>query len=179
MEQSTALVRAASAARDVQYLTFAVGAEEYGVDILCVQEIKGYTAITQLPNSPPAIKGVMNLRGTVVPVIGLREMFGMPSAEYGKFSVIVVMNVGSRVVGLLVDAVSDVVSLPLTDVDLASDIGGRLQRSYIAGMARSAEKFIIVLAIEKLISDLDTGSELIPPASAATGELLDDRSSPP
>jgi purine-binding chemotaxis protein CheW len=179
MEQSTALVRAASAARDIQYLTFTVGEEEYGVDILRVQEIKGYTAITRLPNSPPSIKGVMNLRGTVVPVIGLREMFGMPSAEYGKFSVIVVMNVGARVVGLLVDTVSDVVSLPLTDVDLATELGGRLDRSFIAGMARSAEKFIIVLAIEKLVGGLDTGSDLIPPASAATGELLDSRSTPP
>jgi purine-binding chemotaxis protein CheW len=179
MEQSTALTKAASAARDIQYLTFTVGAEEYGVDILRVQEIKGYTAITRLPNSPPSIKGVMNLRGTVVPVIGLREMFGMSPAEYGKFSVIVVMNVGSRVVGLLVDTVSDVVSLPLTDIDMATEIGGRLDRSFIAGMARSADKFIIVLAIDKLVGGLDTGSEVIPPASAATGELLDDRSAAP
>ena len=100
-------------ARAGQYLTFRLGHEEYGVEILKVQEIKGYSAITPIPSAPAFLKGVMNLRGTIVPVVDLRSRFGMAAADYTPFTVIIVVTVGSRVMGLVVDAVSDVLAGPL------------------------------------------------------------------
>src|SRR5271154_1024816 len=94
-----------------QYLTFTLGAEEYGIEILKVQEIKGYSAITHIPNAPPHVKGVMNLRGTVVPVVDLRARFGMEAVEYSKFTVIIVVMVGEKIAGVVVDAVSDVLNI--------------------------------------------------------------------
>src|SRR5262245_10103465 len=110
------------AANVTQYLTFQLGSEETGIEILRVQEIKGYTPITPLPNAPAFIKGVMNLRGAVVPVLSLRETFGMPPIEYGKFSVIIVTAINDKVVGLLVDAVSEVIDLAASDIDLPPDV---------------------------------------------------------
>jgi purine-binding chemotaxis protein CheW len=159
MERRATVGTTSSGGHETQYLTFAVGAEEYGIDILCVQEIKGHTPITPIPNSPAFIKGVMNLRGTVVPVIGLRETFGMEPVPYDRFSVIVVMNVGTKVVGMLVDAVSDVLSLKLADIDMAPELGGRVDMSFIQGMARAGEKFIVILAIEKLVAGVDIGEQ--------------------
>lgn len=176
MAQHAALATAAADARDTQYLTFTVGSEEYGVDILRVQEIKGHTAITPIPNAPPSIKGVMNLRGTVVPVIGLRESFGMAPLEYNKFSVIVVMTVGPKAVGVLVDAVSDVLNLKLADIDMAPELGGRVDMSLIEGMARAGDKFIVILAIDKLVAGVDIKTELLAPAVAAAGASSEDRS---
>jgi purine-binding chemotaxis protein CheW len=145
--------------RVTQFLTFNLGAEEYGVEILRVQEIKGHTPITPIPSSPPFMKGVMNLRGTVVPVIGLRETFGMPSVEYGKLSVIVVVVVGSRVVGLLVDAVSEVVDLAVTDIDLTPELGARVDTSMVSGMGRAEDKFIILLAIDRVVSGIERAAD--------------------
>jgi purine-binding chemotaxis protein CheW len=138
-----------------QFLTFSLGDEEYGIEILQVQEIKGYTPITPLPNAPVFIKGVMNLRGTVVPVMGLREAFGMPAVEYGKFSVIIVTAVGEKVVGILVDAVTDVIDLAVTDIDMAPELGARVDTSMVRGMGRAGDKFIILLAIDKVVSGVE------------------------
>jgi purine-binding chemotaxis protein CheW len=138
-----------------QYLTFNLGDEEYGIEILRVQEIKGYTPITPIPNAPAFIKGVMNLRGTVVPVMGLRETFGMPSIEYGKLSVIIVTAVGDKVIGILVDAVSDVIDLAVTDIDMAPELGVRVDTSMVRGMGRKEDKFIILLAIDKVVSGVE------------------------
>ena len=148
-----------------QYLTFQLGNEEYGIEILRVQEIKGHTPITPLPNAPPFIKGVMNLRGTVVPVISLRENFGMPAIEYGKFSVIIVTAVHEKVVGLLVDAVSEVIDLAATDIDLAPELGARVDTSMVRGMGRSGDKLIILLAIDRVVSGADRGAD----TSASSG----------
>jgi purine-binding chemotaxis protein CheW len=143
------------AARVTQFLTFNLADEEYGIEILRVQEIKGYTPITPIPNAPSFIKGVMNLRGTVVPVMGLREAFGMPGVEYGKFSVIIVTAVGEKVVGILVDAVSDVIDLSVADIDMAPELGARVDTSMVRGMGRAGDKFIILLAIDKVVSGVD------------------------
>ena len=175
MDQRAA-VDAASSGHETQYLTFRVGVEDYGLDILRVQEIKGYTAITPIPNAPAFIKGVMNLRGTVVPVVGLRETFAMEPVEYTRFSVIVVINVGTKVVGLLVDAVSDVLSLKLTDIDIAPELGGRIDMSFIQGMARTGDKFIVILAIDKLVAGVDIGSEQEQSAKGDAGTSTADRS---
>lgn len=94
-----------------EYLTFRLGAEEYGVDILKVQEIRGYDAITQIANAPVFVKGVINLRGVIVPIVDMRIKFALGDAEYDQFTVVIILNVAGRVVGIVVDAVSDVISL--------------------------------------------------------------------
>src|SRR5262245_48308588 len=106
-----------------QYLTFRLGGEEYGVEILRVQEIKGFSTATPIPNTPPYVLGVMNLRGTIIPVIDLRARLGMPKADATQFSVIVVVRVSARVVGVVVDGVSDVLDIPASDVQPAPELG--------------------------------------------------------
>jgi purine-binding chemotaxis protein CheW len=134
-----------------QYLTFSLGQEEYGIEILRVQEIKGYSAVTPLPNLPSYIKGVMNLRGTVVPVVDLRAKFGMSDSEYTRFTVIIVVNVGQRVVGLIVDAVSDVLDVAASEVVPAPEMGAGVDTSFLTGMAKSEERLVSLLAIERVV----------------------------
>lgn len=155
-----------ASAKPTQYLTFNVGSEEYGIEILRVQEIKGQTPITPIPNAPALIKGVMNLRGTVVPVIGLRETFGKPAIEYNKFSVIIVVAVGLKVVGLLVDAVAEVVDLAPTDIDLAPGLGARVDTSMVRGIGRSGEQFIILLDVDRVVSGIERPADGPPPSVA-------------
>ena len=134
-----------------QYLTFSLGHEDYGIEILRVQEIKGYSAVTSIPNMPRHIKGVMNLRGTVVPVVDLRAKLGMSDAEFTRFTVIIVVNVGARVVGLIVDAVSDVLDVAATDVVPAPEMGAGVDTSLLTGMAKSDDRLVSLLAIERVV----------------------------
>lgn len=134
-----------------QYLTFTLGNEDYGVEILKVQEIKGYSGITPVPNSPPWMKGVMNLRGTVVPVVDLRTTFSMEEREYNRFTVIILVSIGARIVGLVVDAVSDVLDVPADQVRPAPDMGARVDVRFILGMATVGEKLVVLLDMEKLL----------------------------
>jgi purine-binding chemotaxis protein CheW len=143
-----------SSASHAQYLTFTLGGEEYGVEILRVQEIKGYSAVTSIPNAPPYVKGVMNLRGTVVPVFDMRLKFGMDVREYDRFTVIVVVNVGPRVVGLIVDAVSDVFDIPADAIEPAPDLGAAVDTSVIRGIARNNDRLITLLDIDRVV-DMD------------------------
>ena len=124
MTQPITTNRAAPATTAAQYLSFRLGAEEYAIAILGVQEIKGYTAITPIPNAPAHVKGVINLRGTVVPVMGLRERFGMEPVAYDKFTVIIVVSVGAKVVGIVVDSVTDVLTLDTANLESAARAGG-------------------------------------------------------
>ena len=150
-----------------QYLTFALGDEEYGIELLKVQEIKGYSAITPIPNTPAHVKGVMNLRGAVIPIIDLRARFGMQTIEYNKFNVIIVINVGSRIMGLLVDAVSDVLNVGAEDVRPAPDFGTRADTRFISGMASAGDKIAVLLNLENLLSEADlTISEQVPDTGA-------------
>jgi purine-binding chemotaxis protein CheW len=151
----SAPVGAAARAAGGQFLTFRLGAEEYAVDILRVQEIKGYTAVTPLPNAQPHVKGVMNLRGTVIPVIGTRERFGLPPLAYDKFTVIVIVSVGSKVVGLVVDAVSDVLHLRGEDVDAPPDFGERADGACVVGLAKAAERLVMVLDVGRVAGDFE------------------------
>jgi purine-binding chemotaxis protein CheW len=157
MEQTMEKIRsqvAAKASGDPdrhQYLTFTLGQGDYGIEILRVQEIKGYSAVTTIPNLPPYIKGVMNLRGAVVPVLDLRAKFGMSESEYTRFTVIIVVRVGERVVGLIVDAVSDVLDVAATDVVPAPEMGAEVDTSFLTGMAKSEERLISLLAIERVV----------------------------
>ncbi len=136
-----------------QFLTFILGVEQYGVEILKVQEIRGYSAVTPIPNTPPHIKGVINLRGTVVPVVDLRTKFSMDSAEYSKFTVIIVVTVGRKVVGLVVDAVSDVLDIPAAEMRATPDLGARVDTRFISGMATTGERMTVLLDIDRLLSE--------------------------
>lgn len=138
-----------------QYLTFLLQDEQFGLDILCVQEIKGYTRVTQIPNMPAFIKGAMNLRGTVVPIIDLRRRFEMPAVDYDQFTVVIVVNMGTKVVGLIVDGVSDVLNVEESDIEAAPDFGNEVDTSFIKGMAKSGENLITLLDIEHLL-DLES-----------------------
>lgn len=138
-----------------QYLTFRLESEEYAIDILKVQEIKGYSAITPIPNSLPHIKGVINLRGTVVPVVGLRERFGMAPVPYDKFTVIVIVTVGTKVVGMVVDAVSDVLVLRGDEIEPPPDFGGSVDTSFMRGLAKVGERLVLALDIDRVVADAD------------------------
>ncbi|MDP1946030.1 MAG: chemotaxis protein CheW [Nitrospirota bacterium] len=138
-----------------QFLTFQLGEELYGVDILRVQEIKGYTAVTKIPNTPSHIKGVLNLRGTIVPIVELRTKFGMPTIEYTMFTVIVVVVVKEKIMGLVVDAVSDVLNIDKKDIQPPPQFGAKVDVSFLNGIGKSGEKLIALLDMDKLLSDED------------------------
>jgi purine-binding chemotaxis protein CheW len=138
-----------------QFLTFVLGSEEYGIDILRVQEIRGYSAITTIPNTPPYIKGVMNLRGAVVPIVDLRCKFGIAETEYDKFTVIIVVMVGTRIVGLIVDAVSDVLDVKSSEVAPTPEFGTTVDTSFMTGMAKAGERLILLLDIDRVAGTAD------------------------
>lgn len=135
-----------------QYLTFTLGEEQYGVDILRVQEIKGYAAVTRIPNTPEHIKGVLNLRGTIVPIVDLRTKFGMERVEATMFTVIVVVVVRDRIMGLVVDAVSDVLNIAARETQPSPDFGSRVDTSFIHGIGRSGDRLITLLDIDRVLS---------------------------
>ena len=142
-----------SAGAGGQFLTFVLGAEQYGVEILKVQEIRSYSAVTPIPNTPSYIKGVINLRGTVVPVVELRSKFCMETAEYNKFTVIIVVTLGTKVIGLVVDAVSDVLDVSASEVRAVPDLGSRTDTRFIRGMAAIGERMTVLLDIDRLLSE--------------------------
>ncbi len=144
---------ASGAHADVEFLSFRLGDEEYAVDILQVQELRGHSAITPIPNSPGYVRGMMNLRGMVVPIIGLRERFGMPPLDYDKFTVIVVVKVAGKVIGMVVDAVTDVLKLQASDVDAVPKLGHRVDTTFITGMAKAGERLVIVLDVARAVGD--------------------------
>jgi purine-binding chemotaxis protein CheW len=136
-----------------QYLTFTLGAEEYGVPILTVQEIKGYVPATPIPRTPAYIKGVMDLRGVIMPVLDLRVKFGLPSAAYDQFTVIIVVKVKSKVMGLVVDTVSDVLSIKNGEVQAAPEFGGQVDTRFIQGLAKAGDKLVVLLDLERVLSE--------------------------
>jgi purine-binding chemotaxis protein CheW len=134
-----------------EYLTFTLGAEEYGIEILKVQEIRGYDTVTQIANAPPFIKGVINLRGVIVPIVDLRIKFQLGAAGYDEFTVVIIINVLGKVVGIVVDGVSDVVSLPPEQIKPAPEFGEQLDTSYITGLGAVNEQMLILVDIERLM----------------------------
>jgi purine-binding chemotaxis protein CheW len=141
----------ASAADSGQFLTFTLQNEEYGIEILKVQEIKGFSKITPIPNAPPFVRGVMNLRGTVVPIIDLRARFSMTEKEYDQFTCIVVVNVGARVVGLVVDTVSDVLNIPNDSIADPPELTTAGDGSCITGMGKLGDRIVMLLDTAKLV----------------------------
>jgi purine-binding chemotaxis protein CheW len=137
--------------RPREYLTFRLGEEEYGIDILKVQEIRGYEQPTRIANAPSFIKGVVNLRGVIVPIIDMRLKFGLGSAEYNDFTVVIILNLGARVVGMVVDSVSDVMELSPDQIRDTPEIDSVVDSSYITGLGTLNGRMLILIAIEKLM----------------------------
>ncbi len=134
-----------------EYLTFTLGPEEYAIDILKVQEIRGYEPPTTIANAPTFLKGVINLRGTIVPIVDLRIKFNVGTIEYTPFTVVIILNVGKRVVGIVVDGVSDVTSLRSDQVRPAPEFAATVDTRYINGLGTLGERMLIVVDIEKLM----------------------------
>jgi purine-binding chemotaxis protein CheW len=134
-----------------QFLTFLIGREEYGIDILRVQEIKASPAVTAVPNTPAYIRGVMNLRGAVVPVVDLRVKFGMSDPRYDKFTVIVLVRLRSKVVGLVVDAVSDVLDLRSATIERPPELVTDAETAFIRGMATIGERLVMLVDVDQII----------------------------
>jgi purine-binding chemotaxis protein CheW len=140
-----------------EYLTFRLDQEEYGIDILKVQEIRGYENPTRIANAPPFIKGVINLRGTIIPIVDMRLKFNCSQAEYNTFTVVIILNLRHRIVGIVVDSVSDVMELPAEGIKAAPEIDSVIDNGCILGLGSVAERMLILLDIEKLMSGLDMG----------------------
>ena len=138
-----------------EFLTFTLGKEEYGIDILRVQEIRGYDAVTAIANTPPFIKGVVNLRGVIVPIVDMRIKFNLGNVEYNQFTVVIILNLAHRVVGMVVDGVSDVITLTSVQIKAAPEFGSALDTRYINGLGAVDQRMIILIDIERLMSSRD------------------------
>lgn len=140
-----------------QYLTFVMDDEEYGVDILSVQEIRGWEKTTRIPNAPNYLRGVINLRGTVVPIVDLRIKFSLEEIDYTPVTVVIVLKLvfdgSERTIGIVVDAVSDVYSIAEDDIRDSPDVSGNSNRQFIKGLANINEKMVIILELAKLIDE--------------------------
>ncbi|WNN42720.1 MULTISPECIES: chemotaxis protein CheW [Winslowiella] len=135
-----------------EFLVFTLGDEEYGIDILKVQEIRGYDQVTRIANTPAFIKGVTNLRGVIVPIIDLRIKFAQPGVEYNDNTVVIVLNLQHRVVGIVVDGVSDVLSLTHEQIRPAPEFAVTMSTEYLTGLGALGERMLILVDIEKLLS---------------------------
>lgn len=151
---STTTLTANSKAKSVagEYLTFVLGTEEYGLEILKVQEIRGYDAVTQIANTPDFIKGVVNLRGKIVPIVDLRIKFHLGKVEYDEFTVVIILNLNGRVVGIVVDGVSDVMALKDDQIRDVPSLVTSIDTKYIVGLATVDQQMLILVDIEQLMS---------------------------
>lgn len=140
-----------------EYLTFRLGAEEYGIDILKVQEIRSYEQPTRIASAPAFVKGVVNLRGVIVPIVDLRLKLGCDSVEYNSFTVAIVLNVRGRVVGIVVDSVSDVLELGRDHIKAAPELQSTVDTSFITGIGSIGERMLILIDIEALMSSAQMG----------------------
>ncbi len=151
----TDAARSAGAGRE--FLTFRLGAEEYGIDILRVQEIRSYEPPTRIANAPAFIKGVVNLRGVIVPIVDLRLKLGCERADIDGFTVVIVLNVRGRVVGAVVDSVSDVLELSAEQIKPAPEMASAVDARYITGIGSVAERMLVLVDIEALMGSADMG----------------------
>ena len=138
-----------------ELLTFTLGSEEYGIDILKVQEIRGYEAVTTIANSPEFIKGVVNLRGIIVPIVDMRIKFKLGTVTYDETTVVIILNVANRVVGMVVDGVSDVTTLMADEIKPAPEFGTDMNTKFIQGLGTVEGRMIILVDIKKLICSRD------------------------
>nr|WP_314621643.1 chemotaxis protein CheW [uncultured Noviherbaspirillum sp.] len=140
-----------------EVLAFKLGSEEYGIDILKVQEIRGYDAVTRIANAPDYIKGVMNLRGIIVPIVDMRIRFNLGMPTYDALTVVIILTIGSRIVGMVVDSVSDVVTLTPDQIKPAPDIGTALDTRYLVGLGVLEQRMLILIDIDQLLSSAEMG----------------------
>lgn len=146
---------AASNAQKKEVLSFRLGAEEYCLDILSVQEIRGYDIVTSIANTPDFIKGVINLRGHIVPIVDLRIKFRLSEARYDATTIVIILNLNKKMIGIVVDSVSDVIAVPVADIREAPRFGSAINTEFISGMATVDQRMLIVVNIEKLLSSDD------------------------
>ncbi|WP_096699979.1 chemotaxis protein CheW [Polaromonas sp. AER18D-145] len=145
------------AAQPLEFLAFTLGQEEYGVDIQKVQELRGYDAVTRIANAPEHIKGVVNLRGIIVPIIDMRIKFNLGTPTYDQFTVVIILNIASRVMGMVVDSVSDVITLSPEQVKPAPEMGAVLDADYLIGLGTLDDRMLILVDLEKLMTSEDMG----------------------
>lgn len=146
---------AVSASSKKEVLSFRLGAEEYCLDILSVQEIRGYDTVTSIANTPDFIKGVINLRGHIVPIVDLRIKFRLSEAKYDATTIVIILNLNKKMIGIVVDSVSDVIAVPLSDIREAPRFGSAINTEFISGMATVDGHMLIVVNIERLLSSDD------------------------
>jgi purine-binding chemotaxis protein CheW len=140
-----------------EYLAFTLGSEEYGIDILKVQEIRGYEAVTRIANAPEFIKGVINLRGIIIPVVDMRIKFKLGTPTYDQFTVVIILNIGGRIMGMVVDSVSDVTTLAPDQIKPAPEMGTAFNSEYLMGLGTVDERMLILIDIDKLMSSSEMG----------------------
>lgn len=143
--------------KDQEFLTFTLGDEHYALDILTVKEIRGYESVTKIANAPAFIKGVINLRGDIVPIVDLRIKFNVGEATYNEFTIVIVLHIHNRIVGIVVDGVSDVVSLNKDQLRPPPNFGVAFDSRYLLGLATINEQMIILVDINELISSQEMG----------------------
>ncbi|MDQ0083836.1 MULTISPECIES: chemotaxis protein CheW [Variovorax] len=141
----------------LEVVTFKLGEEEYGIDIQKVQELRGYDAVTRIANAPEYIKGVVNLRGIIVPIIDMRIKFKLGDPTYDQFTVVIVLNIAGRVVGMVVDSVSDVITLTGDQIKPAPEMGSVLDADYLIGLGTLEERMLILVDIDRLMSSDEMG----------------------
>jgi len=169
METARVLDHGTLSADEEQFLTFRLDGQEYGIGILKVQEIKGWDKMTPIPNSPPYVKGVLNLRGVIVPVFDLRLRFGLPEAERDAFTVIIMVNIDGRLAGIVVDSVSDVINVSAEQQCTAPEYEGQKNREFIKGLAQVDNKLLILLDIDRMVNPeaLDTTEAAVSSVAAS------------
>lgn len=143
--------------RAVEVLAFTLGTEEYGINILRVQEIRGYEKVTRVANAPPHVKGVINLRGMIVPIVDMRIKFNLEDQAYNQSTVVVILNLGSRTVGIVVDGVSDVITLSQEQIKPAPEIGKGIDTGFLVGLATLDDRMLILIDIDALMSSQEIG----------------------
>jgi purine-binding chemotaxis protein CheW len=148
---------ASSAPEVMEFLAFRLGAEEYGIPILKVQEIRGYDAITSIANAPDYFKGVVNLRGIIVPIVDMRIKFNLGTPTYDQFTVVIILNICGRVVGMVVDSVSDVITLAPEQIKPAPEMGAALNTDHLIGLGTVDQRMLILVDIDKLMSSEEMG----------------------
>jgi purine-binding chemotaxis protein CheW len=141
----------------IEVLAFTLGQEEYAISILKVQEIRGYDSVTRIANAPDFIKGVVNLRGIIVPIVDMRIKFNLGTPTYDEFTVVIILNIAERVLGMVVDSVSDVVTLNPGEIKPAPEMGAALNTDYLIGLGAIEERMLILVDIERLMSSTEMG----------------------
>lgn len=149
--------KTAASSAVLEFLSFALGEEEYGIDIQKVQEIRGYENVTRIANAPDFIKGVINLRGIIVPILDMRIKFNLGTPSYDAFTVVIILNLRGRVTGMVVDSVSDVVTLTPEQIKPAPEMNSAMDTAYLRGLGTLDERMLILVDIDKLLSSADIG----------------------